>query len=198
MGPEAAVNAVFANKIAAIEDPAEREAFVAEQRKLYEEDVDLLPAGLRARDRRRRRLRGPARRDRPPPGPGRGQGPHFSDRRHGVPPSTVIEPVALAWPGTRRGSRTPVVIRDVGPRDGLQPEAPVEPRRPGAADRGPGRRRGAPHRGGRVRVAQGRAGHGRCRRGAGRRAAARPTCATRPWCPTCGAPSWRWPPTSTS
>ena len=33
MGPEAAVNAVFANKIAAIEDPAEREAFVAEQRR---------------------------------------------------------------------------------------------------------------------------------------------------------------------
>ena len=32
MGPEAAVNAVFANKIAAIEDPDEREAFVAEQR----------------------------------------------------------------------------------------------------------------------------------------------------------------------
>jgi len=42
MGPEPAVNAVFANKIAAIEDPGEREAFVAEQRRLYEEDVDLL------------------------------------------------------------------------------------------------------------------------------------------------------------
>ena len=42
MGPEAAVNAVFANKIAAIDDPAEREAFVAEQRRIYEEDVDLL------------------------------------------------------------------------------------------------------------------------------------------------------------
>ena len=41
MGPEAAVNAVFANRIAAIEDPDEREAFVAEQRRLYEEDVDL-------------------------------------------------------------------------------------------------------------------------------------------------------------
>ncbi len=41
MGPEAAVNAVFANRIAAIEDPAERDAFVAEQRRLYEEDVDL-------------------------------------------------------------------------------------------------------------------------------------------------------------
>ncbi len=42
MGPEAAVNAVFANRIAAIDDPVEREAFVAEQRRLYEEDVDLV------------------------------------------------------------------------------------------------------------------------------------------------------------
>jgi acetyl-CoA carboxylase carboxyltransferase component len=42
MGPEAAVNAVFANKIAAIEDEGEREAFVAEERRIYEEDVDLL------------------------------------------------------------------------------------------------------------------------------------------------------------
>src|ERR687898_629523 len=41
MGPEAAVNAVFANKIAAIDDPAERAAFVAEERELYETDVDL-------------------------------------------------------------------------------------------------------------------------------------------------------------
>jgi acetyl-CoA carboxylase carboxyltransferase component len=41
MGPEAAVNAVFANRIAAIEDADERAAFVAEQRRLYEEDVDL-------------------------------------------------------------------------------------------------------------------------------------------------------------
>jgi acetyl-CoA carboxylase carboxyltransferase component len=42
MGPEPAVNAVFANRIAAIEDPDEREKFVEEQRRLYEEDVDLL------------------------------------------------------------------------------------------------------------------------------------------------------------
>ncbi|MHB1987006.1 MAG: acyl-CoA carboxylase subunit beta [Acidimicrobiales bacterium] len=42
MGPEAAVNAVYANKIAAIEDPAERDQFVAERRHEYEEDVDLL------------------------------------------------------------------------------------------------------------------------------------------------------------
>jgi acetyl-CoA carboxylase carboxyltransferase component len=42
MGPEPAVNAVFANKIAAIEDPAERAAYVAERRAEYEADVDLL------------------------------------------------------------------------------------------------------------------------------------------------------------
>jgi acetyl-CoA carboxylase carboxyltransferase component len=42
MGPEAAVNAVFYNRIQAIADPDERAAFVAEQRRVYEEDVDLL------------------------------------------------------------------------------------------------------------------------------------------------------------
>jgi len=42
MGPEAAVNAVFANKIAALTDPDERAAYVAERRREYEEDVDLL------------------------------------------------------------------------------------------------------------------------------------------------------------
>jgi acetyl-CoA carboxylase carboxyltransferase component len=41
MGPEAAVNAVYANTIAAIEDPAEREQFVQDMRREYEEDVDL-------------------------------------------------------------------------------------------------------------------------------------------------------------
>lgn len=41
MGPEAAVNAVFANKIAAIDDPAERAAFVQARREEYEADVDL-------------------------------------------------------------------------------------------------------------------------------------------------------------
>ncbi len=86
MGPEAAVNAVYANKIAAIEGEAERDAFVAERREEYEADVDLLrlaselvidavvePAALReelvvrlaaAQGRRR----------------------EFSDRRHGVAP----------------------------------------------------------------------------------------------------------------
>jgi propionyl-CoA carboxylase beta subunit len=42
MGPEPAINAVYANHIAAIEDPDEREAFVAERRAEYERDVDLV------------------------------------------------------------------------------------------------------------------------------------------------------------
>ena len=86
MGPEAAVNAVFANKIAAIEDPDEREAFVAEQREIYETDVDLLrlaselviDAVVEWEDLRSdvsRRLRRAAGKDRT-----------FSVRRHGVPP----------------------------------------------------------------------------------------------------------------
>jgi len=41
MGPEAAVNAVYANRIAAIEDEGERAAFVARMRREYEEDVNL-------------------------------------------------------------------------------------------------------------------------------------------------------------
>ena len=86
MGPEAAVNAVFANKIAAIEDPDERAAFVDEQRRLYEEDVDLyrlaselvIDAVVDFPDLRAR--------GRPPPGLAQGKDRHFSDRRHGVPP----------------------------------------------------------------------------------------------------------------
>jgi acetyl-CoA carboxylase carboxyltransferase component len=86
MGPEAAVNAVFANRIAAIEDESEREAFVAERRREYEEDVDLLrlasdlvidavvqPEDLR--DELVRRLALAAAKSR-----------WFTDRRHGVPP----------------------------------------------------------------------------------------------------------------
>ncbi|RNB54101.1 acyl-CoA carboxylase subunit beta [Brevibacillus gelatini] len=41
MGPEAAVNAVYSNKIQAIEDPAERQAFIQEKRKEYQEDINL-------------------------------------------------------------------------------------------------------------------------------------------------------------
>jgi acetyl-CoA carboxylase carboxyltransferase component len=86
MGPEAAVNAVFANKIAAIDDPDERAAFIDEQRKLYEEDVDLYRLAselvidavvdfpdLRAEVIQRLAL-------------GAGKDRTFSDRRHGVPP----------------------------------------------------------------------------------------------------------------
>lgn len=42
MGPEAAINAVFYNQIQAIEDPGERERFVAEKRRQYAEDIDIL------------------------------------------------------------------------------------------------------------------------------------------------------------
>jgi acetyl-CoA carboxylase carboxyltransferase component len=42
MGPQAAVNAVYANKIEEIADPDERVAYVAEKRAEYEQDVDLL------------------------------------------------------------------------------------------------------------------------------------------------------------
>ena len=42
MGPEPAVNAVFYNKIQAIEDADERAAYIAERRAEYEADVDLV------------------------------------------------------------------------------------------------------------------------------------------------------------
>jgi acetyl-CoA carboxylase carboxyltransferase component len=86
MGPEAAVNAVYANKISAIADEAERAAFVARLREEYEADVDLLrlasdlvidavvqPEELRGEVLRRLALA--SSKDR-----------HFSERRHGVPP----------------------------------------------------------------------------------------------------------------
>ena len=89
MGPEAAVNAVYANKIAAIaqeEGDAARDAYVAARRAEYEQDVDLerLAADLvvdgvieadQLRDELLRRLRYAAHRDR-----------HFSDKRRSVPP----------------------------------------------------------------------------------------------------------------
>ena len=86
MGPEAAVNAVFANKIAAIEDPAEREAFITEQQEIYEADVDLLrlaselvvDAVIDFGDLRHQIIRRLER--------AKGKDRHFSDRRHGVPP----------------------------------------------------------------------------------------------------------------
>jgi acetyl-CoA carboxylase carboxyltransferase component len=86
MGPEAAVNAVFANKIAAFDDPVERDAFVTEQRQLYEEDVDLVRlaselvidaivefADLRTEVMARLACAGGVRR-------------RFTERHHGVPP----------------------------------------------------------------------------------------------------------------
>jgi acetyl-CoA carboxylase carboxyltransferase component len=86
MGPEAAINAVYANKIAAIEDPDERQQFVAEQRALYETDVDLLRLASelvidavvdpsRLRDELIRRL-----------ALARGKDRGFAERRHGIPP----------------------------------------------------------------------------------------------------------------
>ncbi len=86
MGPEAAVNAVYANRIAAIEDAKEREEFVADRRRDYEEDVDLLrlasdlvidavvePECLRDELVKRFAL-------------AESKSRWFTDRRHGVPP----------------------------------------------------------------------------------------------------------------
>ena len=86
MGPEAAVNAVYANKIAEIADTTEREQFVQDKRREYEQDVDLerlaadlvLDAIIEADELRGElvaRLVYAARRDR-----------KFSHRRRGVPP----------------------------------------------------------------------------------------------------------------
>ena len=87
MGPEAAVNAVYANKIEAIADPTERNAFVAAMRAEYEQDVDLMrlaadlvidavisPTELRDElVQRYRALVGKSR--------------HLASKRHGVPPT---------------------------------------------------------------------------------------------------------------
>ncbi|GAA2680669.1 acyl-CoA carboxylase subunit beta [Actinoplanes palleronii] len=86
MGAEAAVNAVYANKIAAIEDPDARAAFVAERRAEYERDIDIMrlaselvvdavvePGDLRAELIRRFSA-------------ARGKDRSFSRRRHGVTP----------------------------------------------------------------------------------------------------------------
>jgi acetyl-CoA carboxylase carboxyltransferase component len=87
MGPQAAVNAVYANKIEEIADLDERAAFVAEMRAEYEQDVDLLrlasdlvldaiiePSELRAElVRRYAVLVGKSR--------------HVASKRHGVPPT---------------------------------------------------------------------------------------------------------------
>ncbi|MDQ1670380.1 MAG: hypothetical protein QOE40_2441 [Actinomycetota bacterium] len=86
MGAEAAVNAVYANKIAAIEDEDERAAFVAQKRAEYDADLDIVrlaselvvddiatPESLRDELIKRYRLY-------------RTKDRHFSRRRHGVTP----------------------------------------------------------------------------------------------------------------
>ncbi|MEN8113455.1 MAG: acyl-CoA carboxylase subunit beta [Actinomycetota bacterium] len=85
MGPEAAINAVYFNKIQSLPDD-EREAFIEERRTEYTEDVDLLrlasetivDAVVQPEELRRElisRLRYAAKKDR-----------SFSSRRHGIPP----------------------------------------------------------------------------------------------------------------
>jgi methylmalonyl-CoA decarboxylase subunit alpha len=86
MGPEPAVNAVHARHIAALGDPAEQAAFVAQKRAEYEADVDLLrlasdlvidavvaPEDLRLEIAARLAT-------------AEGKDRHFSERHHGVPP----------------------------------------------------------------------------------------------------------------
>jgi propionyl-CoA carboxylase beta subunit len=86
MGPEAAINAVYANKIAEINDEAERIAYVERLRKEYEIDIDIMrlaselivDAIVEPREVRRElvaRFAAAATKDR-----------HFSTRRHGIPP----------------------------------------------------------------------------------------------------------------
>ncbi|WP_166349257.1 acyl-CoA carboxylase subunit beta [Phytoactinopolyspora limicola] len=86
MGPEAAINAVYFNRIAAIEDESERAAYVESLRLEYEADIDILRLASdlvidaivepeQLRDEIVARLAAAARKDR-----------RFSDRRHGVPP----------------------------------------------------------------------------------------------------------------
>jgi acetyl-CoA carboxylase carboxyltransferase component len=86
MGAEAAINAVYYNKIAAIDDPAERAAYVDRLRAEYEEDIDIVrlagelvvdaivePEDLRAELIRRFAA-------------ARGKDRAFSRRRHGITP----------------------------------------------------------------------------------------------------------------
>jgi acetyl-CoA carboxylase carboxyltransferase component len=86
MGADAAVNAVYANKIAAIADETERAAFVAARRAEYEQDIDIVrlaselvvDAVIEPHELRGEliaRYRAAANKER-----------HFSRRRHGVTP----------------------------------------------------------------------------------------------------------------
>jgi acetyl-CoA carboxylase carboxyltransferase component len=86
MGPEPAINAVYFNKIQAIPTPEERVAFVAEKRREYEDDIDIVhlasenvvDAVVQPDDLRRELL---LRLDQ-----AAGKERAFSGRRHGVPP----------------------------------------------------------------------------------------------------------------
>jgi acetyl-CoA carboxylase carboxyltransferase component len=86
MGAEAAVNAVYANKIAAIADPDERTEFVSARRAEYERDIDLVrlaselvvDAVVEPHELRGELIRRFA--------AARGRDRHFSRRRHGVTP----------------------------------------------------------------------------------------------------------------
>lgn len=86
MGAEAAVNAVYANKIAAIADPDERAAFVAAKRAEYERDIDIvrlaselvIDAIVEPHELRTELIRRYA--------AAKGKERHFSRRRHGVTP----------------------------------------------------------------------------------------------------------------
>ncbi len=86
MGPEAAVNAVYANKIAELPTEEERKAFVEQKRAEYRQDIDILRlagelivdeivAFARLREELILRFEMYASKDR-----------DFADRRHGVPP----------------------------------------------------------------------------------------------------------------
>jgi acetyl-CoA carboxylase carboxyltransferase component len=86
MGAEAAVNAVYANKIAALANEAARAAFVAEKREEYERDIDIVRLASELvvdaivepnelRDELLRRFAAARSKDR-----------HFSRRRHGITP----------------------------------------------------------------------------------------------------------------
>ncbi len=52
MGPEPAINAVYYNKIQAIEDETERSAFIEDKRAEYETDIDILHLASRPQTRR--------------------------------------------------------------------------------------------------------------------------------------------------
>ncbi len=157
MGAEPAVNAVFYNKIQAIEDPDERAAFVAERRAEYEADVDLVHLAAELVVDAVVAARGPARRARPPvrarrEPPARGlpraatasprsgascpgaRSATGSSRRRRCGPTARARPAAA--PSTGRGRRPPRPRRLEGRGRGDAPADPVAPQAPRGRDRG--------------------------------------------------------------